>query len=193
MAHFAKLNDSNEVIDVVVVNNSAFSDEASGITLLKNLYGADTNWKQTSYNTYGNKHYTGTIDNSSIIYNTRGETLSSDQSKAFRGNFAQVGGTYDTSNNIFIPPRPTDAVGTSCASWTFNTTTALWEPPIAFPSIIDDEQDPVVFIWSFDWYEAKYQANNTRGWNGYKNNADGTDHSDTKEYYWNGSAWAEAT
>ena len=104
MAHFAKLNDSNEVIDVVVVNNSAFSDEASGIAFLKNLYGADTNWKQTSYNTSGNKHYTGTLSNTEN-HNVRGESLSSDQSKAFRGNFAQVGGTYDASNDIFIPPR----------------------------------------------------------------------------------------
>ena len=192
MAHFAKLNDSNEVIDVIVVNNSAFTDEASGITFLKNLYGADTNWKQTSFNTWSNKHYTGNLSNADT-HNVRGESLSSDQSKAFRGNFAQVGGTYDTSNNIFIPPRPTDSIGTSCASWTFNTSTASWTPPLTYPTVLDDGEDTPVWFWSFDWYEAKYQANNARGWNGNKENINGSDHSDTKEYYWNGSAWAEAT
>lgn len=193
MAHFAELNDSNVVQRVVVVADAVVSDEAAGIAFLQNLYGADTIWKQTSYNTYGKKHYTGTLETSATIHNTRGETLSSDQSKAFRGNFAQEGGTWDSTNNIFIPPRPTDAVGTSCASWTFNTTTALWTPPITFPTVLDDGADPVVWVYSFDWYEAKYQANNARGWNGNKHNADGSDHSDAKEYYWNGSAWAEAT
>lgn len=189
MANFAKLNDSNEVIDVIVVNDSAFTDEASGITFLQGLYGSDTKWKQTSFNTWGNKHYTGIPFDMAVRNMERAETLSDDQTKAFRGNFAQIGGTYDPSNDIFIPPRPIDSIGTSCASWTFNTTTALWEPPIDFPTILDDGQDPVVFIWSFNWYEADYQADNTKGWKAIKNNGDGSDHTDTNEYYWDGSAW----
>ena len=51
MAHFAKLNDQNKVVQVVVVHNDVATDEATGVAFLKNLYGQDTIWKQTSYNT----------------------------------------------------------------------------------------------------------------------------------------------
>jgi len=59
MAHFAKLDENNNVLRVSVVNNTDISDEANeaglsnesqGITFLKNLHGNDTIWKQTSYN-----------------------------------------------------------------------------------------------------------------------------------------------
>ena len=146
MAHFAKLNDSNEVIDVIAVNNSAFSDEASGITFLRNLYGADTNWKQTSYNTWGKKHYTGNLANTEN-HNVRGESLSSDQSKALRKNFAWIGGTYDATRDAFIPPH-------KYASWTLNEDTCVYDPPIPMPN--DGKY--------YDWDESAYQSDNTKGW-----------------------------
>ena len=48
MAHFAKLNDQNKVVQVVVVHNDVATDEATGVAFLKNLYGQDQ---------YGNKHH----------------------------------------------------------------------------------------------------------------------------------------
>ena len=48
MAHFAQLNDSNVVINVIVVADSDAANEAAGIAFCKNLQGADTNWVQTS-------------------------------------------------------------------------------------------------------------------------------------------------
>ena len=56
MAHFAKLDDNNVVEKVIVVNNDDIKDnngiesESIGIGFCQKLYGADTNWKQTSYN-----------------------------------------------------------------------------------------------------------------------------------------------
>jgi len=64
-------------------------------------------WIQTSYNTRDGVH-------------TQGGT-------PLRKNFAGVGFTYDAELDAFIPPKP-------YPSWTLNTTTCVWEPPIAYPS-----------------------------------------------------------
>ena len=56
MAHFAELDDNNVVKRVIVVRNSEITDvngkevESIGIAYCQRLYGADTKWKQTSYN-----------------------------------------------------------------------------------------------------------------------------------------------
>lgn len=79
MAHFAKLDENNIVIDVNVVNNAELNpnnEEASGIEFLTNWSGGYTNWKQTSYN--------GSI----------------------RKNYAGIGYTYDEERDAFIPPKP---------------------------------------------------------------------------------------
>jgi hypothetical protein len=79
MAHFAKLDENNLVIDVAVVANNALdmnNEEVSGIDFLTNWSGGYTNWKQTSYN---NK---------------------------FRKRFAGIGYIYDATNDVFIEPQP---------------------------------------------------------------------------------------
>lgn len=85
MAHFAKLNDNNEVIAVHVVKNDVITidgveREQVGIDFLSQLHG-HTNWKQTSYN--------GKI----------------------RKNYAGIGYTYDNERDAFIPPKPENAIG----------------------------------------------------------------------------------
>jgi len=82
MAHFAKLDSNNTVIHVSVVDNWNITDgsgnesEAIGVAYLKSIHGADTNWKQTSYN--GN----------------------------LRKNYAGIGMTYDAGRDAFISPKP---------------------------------------------------------------------------------------
>jgi hypothetical protein len=82
VAHFAQLNSNNEVIYVAAVDNKDIVDsngdesEAVGVAFLQKLFGADTVWKQTSYNA------------------------------SFRGNYATVGGTYDPDRNVFISKAP---------------------------------------------------------------------------------------
>jgi hypothetical protein len=82
MAHFAKLDSDNRVIHVSVVDNWNCVDgegnevESIGVTYLKSIHGADTNWKQTSYN--GN----------------------------IRKNYAGIGMTYDAGRDAFIPVKP---------------------------------------------------------------------------------------
>ena len=113
MASFAKLNSENIVTTVVSVVNEVLKDsngieqENIGIDFLKSLYGQDTNWKQTSYNTHGGVHSLGGIP--------------------FRKNHAGIGMTYDQTRDAFIPPKPFN-------SWILNEQTCLWNAPVAYPT-----------------------------------------------------------
>ena len=65
MAHFACLDENNIVTQVIVVSNEDTSDvngnevEEIGVAFCKKLLGADTNWKQTSYNNNMRVRYAG--------------------------------------------------------------------------------------------------------------------------------------
>lgn len=128
MAHFAKLNSENIVTRVEVISNNEAVTEQDGINFLKSLYGEDTIWKQTSYNTMGGVHYQDNLK----------ETPSEDQSKAFRKNYAAIGFTYDESRDAFIPPKHFE-------SWILNETSCLYEAPIEYPGTWG--QDPK-YIWN---------------------------------------------
>jgi hypothetical protein len=97
MAHFAQLDETNTVLQVIVVNNDVINNaqgldgEAIGIAFCQSLYGANTSWKQTSYN--------GT----------------------FRKNLAGMGYLYDPIRDAFIPPKPTEG------PYVFNEETCQWE------------------------------------------------------------------
>ena len=60
MAHFAKIDESNNVIDVLHVNNEDAATEAEGQQYLftHNNWPANL-WVQTSYNTWENQHKLG--------------------------------------------------------------------------------------------------------------------------------------
>jgi len=92
MAHFARLDENNTVVAVLVVHNNELASgseievvdgmiqekqilsEAQGIAFCQSLYGADTRWVQTSYN------------------------------GSFRGKYAGIGDTYDAEANVFSSP-----------------------------------------------------------------------------------------
>lgn len=169
MAHFAKLGANGKVIQVLTMDNDKMlnadgvEDETVGQQYLEthNNWPAQM-WIQTSYNTSSNKHNSG------------------DNSKAFRGNYAGIGYTWDEDNELFFPKKPH-------ASWTKNTTTASWDAPITYPSIVDDGQDTPVWTYDIYWDEDAYQADNTKGWEATKSN----DTADPKTVYeWNGSSWS---
>jgi hypothetical protein len=85
MAHFVRIED-NIVRAVVVINNEVLENksfpesEPIGIVFCKSLYGADTEWLQTSYNSN------------------------------FRGTYAGLGMTYDPALDIFTNPTVTEEV-----------------------------------------------------------------------------------
>ncbi len=70
-------------------------------------------WIQTSYNTHGNQHPEG---------------------RPLRGNYAGLGYTYDSVNDVFYAPQP-------YPSWILNNNTWLWESPVPYPT------DGKVYIW----------------------------------------------
>ena len=81
MAHFAKLDENNVVIEVNCLNNNELlvngvEVEAKGVAFLTIWSGGYYNWKQTSYN------------------------------GSFRKNYASIGYTYDAQRDAFIPPKP---------------------------------------------------------------------------------------
>ena len=111
MASFAKINSNNKVEQVISVHNNELLDngiesEEKGVQFLKSLYGQDTNWKQTSYNTTNGIH-------------TLGGT-------PFRKNHAGINYTYDFQRDAFIPIQPYN-------SWVLNEDTCNWEAPITKP------------------------------------------------------------
>ena len=63
--------------------------------------------------------------------------------------FAQIGATYDRVNNVFIPPQPImSTTGVACTSWTWNSSTYEWEPPVARPSDYkEDNPDQKLYAW----------------------------------------------
>lgn len=82
MAHFAELDPGNKTLRVVVVADAeclgpdGTESEAAGINFCQRVFGADTTWKQTSYNSN------------------------------FRKKYAGIGFTYDQALDAFIPPQP---------------------------------------------------------------------------------------
>lgn len=95
MAHFAQLNESNIVTRVIVVDNGDIKDangtevEEIGISFCKKLFGANTKWKQTSYN-----------DN-------------------IRVRYAGIGYSYNEELDAFVPPKLHDSwvLNTETAEW----------------------------------------------------------------------------
>ena len=169
MAHFAELDENNKVLRVTCVGNDevAYNGDPAGETYCTNLLGGT--WKQTSYNTRQGVHY----DPNTWI-------PSEDQSQAFRWNYAGKDFTYDSVNDVFIPPQ-------DFPSWTFNESTYVWDAPIAKPTIItEDTADPVTWSYQEYWDEDAYQADNTKGWYANKTNDTGNPQ---VTYEWNGTAW----
>ena len=141
MAHFAQLDENNVVTQVIVVSNDDTSDsngvetESIGVAFCQKLLGAETNWKQTSYNSN------------------------------MRGNYAGIGYTYMSnvatlgvgSTDIFISQQP-------YGSWGISTTAAVWEPPSnpgAAPGLTTSQ---VAAGSYYVWNESNYQSDPATAW-----------------------------
>ena len=141
MAHFAKLDSNNLVTQVIVVGNSDITDingdevESIGVAFCHKILGADTNWKQTSYN------------------------------NNFRGNYAGIGATYMSnvatlgvgSTDIFIRQQP-------YPSWSIGVGTAQWYPPANpgnAPALTTEEKNANKY---YVWNESNYNSNPATAW-----------------------------
>lgn len=104
MAHYAFLNSDNVVVEIIVGKD----EDDSGIDW-EEYYGEfrGLTCKRTSYNTLAGKHILG--------------------GQPFRKNYAILGGVYDPVLDAFYPSKPFE-------SWTLDTETCVWKPPIPKPN-----------------------------------------------------------
>ena len=139
MAHYAKLGLDNIVTAVVAVDTidcmtrGGIEREDIGLAHLVKHHGHEL-WKKCSYNTSGGVHKNG--------------------GTPFRANYPGIGWYYNSEHDIFHPARP-------YASHTLNTTTGMWEAPIAQPELTDAQAEAGSY---YRWDEDAYQADNTAGW-----------------------------
>jgi len=120
MAHFAELNSSNEVLQVIVVSNDdvaanggdLHADAETFVTTIVPHSTGGVAWKQTSYN------------------------------HNFRKQYAGIGATYDASKDKFISPQP-------FPSWSLDSNDD-WKAPVARPTITEIDSEFVVTSWDED-------------------------------------------
>tara|TARA_R110000868_G_C10866579_1_gene761938 strand:+ start:631 stop:996 length:366 start_codon:yes stop_codon:yes gene_type:complete len=104
MAHFAELNENNEVLRVVVISNEdvdanggdLHADAETFVTTIVPHGTGGVAWKQTSYN------------------------------NSFRKQYAGIGHTFDSSKNKFIEPQP-------FLSWSLDSNDD-WKAPTDYPN-----------------------------------------------------------
>lgn len=147
MAHYAKFSENNEILGVHTLDNkneqneSGETVEALGQAYLEQHSNWPANlWKKCSYNT--NSTPTGSV-------HTLGGT-------PYRGVYPSKGMEWNEANQVFRHKQP-------YTSWSFNTTSLKWDPPIAPPETTTNigGRDMPDF---YDWDEALYQSDNTKGW-----------------------------
>ena len=119
MSHFAKVVDG--IVTTVIVAEQEFID----------IYedGLPGEWIQTSYNTYGGKHYAP-------------DSHDEDGGVALRKNYAGIGYTYDKTRDAFYAPQ-------LYPSWTLNEDTCIWEAPVPYPRNVEN-YDGNEFLWKED-------------------------------------------
>jgi hypothetical protein len=116
VGHFAKVE--NGIVTQVIVAEQDFINTG--------LVGEPNTWIQTSYNTKANVHY--------------GQDGQPDGGIALRGNYAGIGYTYDSANDVFYIPKP-------YGSWHISSNTWTWKAPVDYPN--DENQ--------YNWDEANTQ------------------------------------
>ena len=120
MAHFAELNSSKEVLQVIVISNedvdaNGGDKHADAETFVASIVPYGTGgvaWKQTSYN------------------------------NNFRKEYAGIGYSYDSSKDKFILPQP-------YPSWSLDSSDD-WKAPVTYPSVTEIDSNFVLIVWDED-------------------------------------------
>ncbi len=129
MAHFAEIDENNNVIRVVVTDNDDPNGDEGYQWLIDNLGGK---WVKTSYNAYRGKKW------------DRQNNVLTDE-LGFRKNYAGVGYIYDEELDAFIQPKPENM-----DYLIFNEDSGVWDYPIPYPT------DGKNYIWDeaeLNWIE----------------------------------------
>lgn len=129
MAHYARVNSQNIVTFVTPIPNEMITDE-NGV----------------EHEELAFDHLYSTIPDS-----VGDRWIQTSYNKNFRKNYAGIGYTWNEELNAFIPPKPFD-------SWSLNTETGLWDPPIPEPTIVPGGP---LYIWDEEIgnWKAVYRPN----------------------------------
>lgn len=125
MAHYAFLDENNQVVEVIVgIDENDTSELPEGFSSWEEWYGdfKGMTCKRTSYNTIDGVHNLG--------------------GTPFRGTYAGIGGFYDETADKFYRKQP-------YPSWTLDSDLE-WQPPITEPS----DSDTVQWMWDEGMYQA---------------------------------------
>tara|TARA_R100000353_G_scaffold104548_1_gene75549 strand:- start:3171 stop:3581 length:411 start_codon:yes stop_codon:yes gene_type:complete len=133
MGHYAFIDENNIVTEVITGIDEDNTDTLpEGFDSWEDWYLTQrpeaTSCKRTSYNTVEGVHILG--------------------GTPFRGTYAGIGFSYDSENDVFIPPQP-------YPSWSLDDN-FVWQAPLDKPS----DFDTVFYFWN----ENAYQSDNTTGW-----------------------------
>lgn len=110
MAHFAEIDENNNVVRVLVTDNNDPNGDEGYQWLVDNFGGT---WIKGSYNTNCGEH----VNNETPI----------------RYNYPSEGYTYDPVKDAFIPPQ-------RYPSWILDEETCCWQPPVPRPSDFSEWQ-----------------------------------------------------
>ncbi len=131
MAHFAELNNSNIVLQVIVISNEDVNANGGDLSVQAEEFVANlvphqsggNQWKQTSYN------------------------------NSFRKQYAGTGFTYDATKNKFISPSP-------YPSWSLDSNDD-WQAPVAYPDISQVDSRDILCTWDEEnlrWLGASFDT-----------------------------------
>jgi hypothetical protein len=153
MAHYAKLDENDIVIETIVIADSDCLDEngveceENGRRMCEALTG-HAKWKKTSYNT-----------RQGIYYISNSIEPAADQSKAFRLNFAQPKMKYDEELDGFVVTE--NYCPKEVPRMIVNPQTGIWalpRPEVPCPEDLELDTYPLdTYQEPWFWHEYKYE------------------------------------
>jgi hypothetical protein len=150
MAHFCKISKIQNADGSYDVIGCYYGRDEDNETALSERTG--DSYKKTSYNTKANKYYE---------WREGAYLLAEDQSKAFRKNYGGAGALYWPEHDGFSAKQP-------FPSWTLNTTTLIWECPVGYPDVLNDNSIGITHSWNEDlqrWEAFDEDGDLTSTWN----------------------------
>ena len=158
MAHFARIDRTGTVTDVIKVDDAVLLDEdgneveEKGIEFLQELFGGACDYRQTSYNACKGRHR---FQPQPTKENPQPEDIF-DSKPCLRKNYAAIGGKYDYVRDAFIPPR------TNATHVVLDEEGCQWECPYQSNQVNDNNGRPLGYQDKSDYtVNASF---NPKGW-----------------------------
>lgn len=130
MAYFAKINERNNVINVIAAGQvhidkiKLVSEAVEAVEAVEEVLWADSDELPEGKEVGDVKvAAVGAVEAQEAVYDTWIETKIDG---SIRKNYAGIGYSYDSEKDAFISPKPFD-------SWVLNDGTCQWDAPVDYP------------------------------------------------------------